>query len=244
MSGDSPELERPPRLVLASASPRRLEMLRAEGVDALVRPAPVDDGELVPHGEPGRWVVAMAYLKARAARDALARDAADDARDLPVLAADTVCAVDGRVLGKPADEDDARATLRALVGRTHVTLTGVCLLPSAADAASGARRPNERLAFLDATEVEVGEIEAKELERYVQSGAWRGKAGGYNLTERLAAGWPIECRGDPATVVGLPMNRLRPILRRLATGSSGTTSREGDRPARPFAVPRSWEVPS
>ena len=60
-----------------------------------------------------------------------------------------------------------------------------------------------------------------EIERYVSAGGWRGKAGGYNLAERLAAGWPIRCEGDPTSVMGLPMARVAPLLRELGCGPKG-----------------------
>ncbi len=214
-----------PPLYLASASPRRRKMLEDAGFSPIVIHPGVDDAELSPPAsatlKPEHWVMALASLKARAARDGLLRGGAAAGT---ILAADTVCVVDGRILGQPRDEAHAREMLRLMRGRTHRTMTGVCLLPVAEPPGSPTPEsrqagrlphrhpPHWRLLFVDVAEVHVGDVPDAAIERYVQSGDWRGKAGGYNLSERLEAGWPIECRGDPATVMGLPMRRLLPLL--------------------------------
>lgn len=203
--------------VLASRSPRRQSMLREAGFAVEVRPPDLDDGELRSgRVRPEAWVTALAYLKARRVASLLrgertcfgARwDEAADPLDAPgtVLGADTVCVIEGEILGQPRDEADARRMLHLLRNQEHRTLTGVCLL------APAIRR---RAFFHDATIVRVGSLGDSEVERYLASGGWRGKAGAYNLSERIEAGWPLTCEGDPATVMGLPMRRLRRILDR------------------------------
>jgi septum formation protein len=109
----------------------------------------------------------------------------------------------GRILGKPCDAADARDMLRAFRNASHETLTGVCLL----DLVSG-----DLETLVDSARVTLGRISDDEIEDYVRSGQWKGKAGGYNLIERQQAGWPIECEGDPTTVMGLPMKRLKTLL--------------------------------
>ena len=127
------------------------------------------------------------------------------------IAADTICVADGGILGKPGDALEARRMLQRLQGGVHLTMTGVCLLkPGCA-----------REFVLDAAKVEFGMIDDTELQAYLDSGEWQGKAGGYNLVDRQAAGWPVRCEGDPDTVMGLPMQRLQPMLRRLAGSSAG-----------------------
>ena len=84
----------------------------------------------------------------------------------------------------------------------HRTLSGVCLMTN-----DGRRR-----FMVDTAVVRMGRLNKEEVESYLDGGAWRDKAGGYNLADRQAAGWPIDCIGDPGTVMGLPMERLQPWL--------------------------------
>lgn len=198
-------------LWLASRSPRRVELLAAAGINASVAPADIDDGTLR-HGEvpPEWWVMSLAYLKARRVSDMLRKRGQTPFRSGEekgsdpflglVLGADTVCAVGRMVLGQPRDADDARRMLSLMRGREHRTLTGVCLLRL--------REPDWRLIVFDAAVVRVGDVTDAQIDDYVRSEHWRGKAGAYNLSERIAAGWPISCLGDPATVMGLPMQRM------------------------------------
>lgn len=120
-----------------------------------------------------------------------------------VLCADTLGITPaGQLIGTPETADHALAMLRGLVGQAHTIVTGVAL--RTAD-----REPHS---FADAATVNLGQIDDAALQTYVDSGDWRGKAGGYNLAERLDAGWPITIQGDPGTVMGLPMRRLTPWL--------------------------------
>lgn len=184
------------RVILGSASPRRRRLLEEAGWEVEQRPPAIDDGALpIDAGTPEATVAALAWFKAAQL-------------DLPTgptraaIAADTVCAVGDRILGKPRDRADASAMLRLLSGGDHRTLTGVCLL----DRAGGRRL------FVDAATVAVGELDDATLDAYLDTGEWTDKAGGYNLADRIAAGWPIRCEGDPTTVMGLPMRRLGPML--------------------------------
>jgi septum formation protein len=191
-------------LWLASRSPRRRRLLAEAGVPVRVQPAGIDDGALRPGPvDVAHWVAALAYLKGRWVAEALRRAGE---RGGTVLAADTVCVHDGCILGQPSSEADARRMLYAMRHETHETLTGLCLI---------SLNDGRRWLLVDRAIVKYGHVSDKELEAYVKSGEWRGKAGAYNLQDRLQAGWPIECRGDPATVMGLPMQRLRPWLMRL-----------------------------
>ena len=184
---------------LASRSPRRRRLLDEAGVAVRVRPASIDDGVLRPGAvEPGHWVAALAYLKGRWVADGLR---AAGQRVGTVLAADTVCVHEGRILGQPVDAEEARGMLRAMRDATHETMTGVCLLSLAS---------RLRWLLVDRATVTWGRVDDQQIQRYVESGQWQGKAGAYNLNERIADGWPIRCLGDPATVMGLPTNRLEP----------------------------------
>jgi septum formation protein len=191
---------------LASRSPRRSRMMTEAGYDIRIAPADIDDSQLTPGDVPPEWwVMSLAYLKGRRVAESLRR-AQPHAKGI-VLAADTVCAVGRRILGQPRDAEDARRMLGLLHDREHRTLTGVCLLPLAE-----AARPRQIL--FDAARVCIGPLRDTQIGEYVASGEWQGKAGAYNLSERIAAGWPITCEGDPATVMGLPMQKLPRWLER------------------------------
>jgi septum formation protein len=216
---------------LASRSPRRRQLLIEAGVDVRIMPPDIDDARLR-HGEvpPEWWVMALAYLKARRVGELLVR--AGDRRQVSgdreaaiVLGADTVCAIGREIFGQPRDAVDARRMLRMMSGREHRTITGVCLLPvgGVRSQVSGVWEdkrtpslspdtchltPSYRLIVFDAAIVRIGELSDDQIEAYLTSGEWRGKAGAYNLSERIDAGWPITCLGDPSTVMGLPMQRL------------------------------------
>ena len=188
-------------LWLASRSPRRRQMLEELGIELRVHPPDIDDAVLQRGNvSPGWWVLALAYLKARRVADLLHDSGIGGGT---VLGGDTVCVVGTQVLGQPRDADDARRMLRLLRNARHGTITGVCLI----DLAGGSR------SFLfDRAIVRVGTVSDGQIDQYIASGDWRGKAGAYNLSERIEAGWPIECVGDPATVMGLPMRKLETIL--------------------------------
>jgi septum formation protein len=197
---------------LASGSPRRRKLLTEAGVPITVQPADIDDGRLSPNRvRPEHWVMALAYLKARRVAELLMQqDPAPLARGGTIIGADTVCVFEGMILGQPRDEAHAAEMIRMMRHRDHVTMTGVCLI--AMEQTTRKRQPlppvAARLLFVDRAVVTVGDITDEKIDLYVASGEWRGKAGAYNLADRAAAGWPIECTGDPTTVMGLPMQRL------------------------------------
>jgi len=188
-----------PPLILASRSPRRRQLLDEAGVAHEARPADLDDGDLVaPALDPLQWVAALAYLKARRVADALP--------DRSVLGADTVVVKSGAIIGQPRDEAHAREIVCALREGEHVVATGVAILRPGAP----------RLLFVDIARVSVGPVADAEIDAYLATGDWRGKAGAYNLSERQDVGWPLACEGDPTTVMGLPIRRLRPLLLKLS----------------------------
>ena len=188
---------------LASRSPRRQKMLAEAGVAPIVRPAGFDDGDL--HRgrvSEAQWVMALAYSKTRWVHEALVNEGVSTGT---VLGADTVCVNDGEIFGQPTDEADARRMILAMRDNAHVTMTGVCGIPLTGGC-------DARWMFVDRSIVVYGHVADAEVDAYVASGAWRGKAGAYNLSERIEAGWPITCEGDPTTVMGLPMRRLIPCF--------------------------------
>lgn len=182
--------------------------MRGAGFEPTVEAADIDDGSLV-LGEVGAAAAAtsLAYFKARRVAQQRRRRGADPAW---ILAADTVCERDGDILGKPTDERHAREMIVSLSARGHSVLTGWCLLSPEGRVRLGLAR----------AEVHLGALPEEDLERFIADGRWRGKAGGYNLTEVIARGWPVRCDGDPDAVVGLPVAQLAPILRESLGGAA------------------------
>jgi septum formation protein len=189
------------RLILASASPRRMDLLREAGYVFDVEPAHVDESELA--GErPAAYVLRVAAMKARtiAARHP----------DGIVLAADTTVVVNGTMLAKPANDADARRMLRLLSGRTHEVLTGVVLV----------RGGRESSVVVD-TRVRFRPLAAAEIDWYVASGEPHDKAGAYGV-QGLAARFVDSVEGSYSNVVGLPIGAVRALLdaEGVATGDA------------------------
>ena len=196
---DSAGSGRRARLVLASASPRRLALLQQAGIepDALL-PADID--------ETPRKAETPRELARRLAREKLAVAAAaarrrDDMREAFLLSADTVVAVGRRVLPKAELPDEAADCLRLLSGRQHRVYTAVCLLSP-----KDARR--ERVVE---TRVRFKRLSSREIEAYLASDEWRGKAGGYAI-QGLAGAFVVKLVGSHSAVVGLPLYETLSLL--------------------------------
>lgn len=200
------------RLLLASGSPRRAQILTDLGLPFQVVASDIDDGELTPPAgaTAATWTIAMAYLKARAAIEGLPPGTPGI-----VMGADTSCELGGRIIGKPANGEEARATLRAMSGHTQRVVTGVALVDPA-------HPRSHRLLVADVALVRFGTLETATLDAYIATGQWQGKAGGYNLSERIADGWPITVQGDPDTVVGLPTRKLPAWLAHVRSWEAGS----------------------
>jgi septum formation protein len=193
-------------IALASSSPRRTAILSSAGVSFEVVAPGIDDADLPTVGrDPARVTMALAWFKARQSAAAVhARWGQSGPRF--VVAADTLCEREGAPVGKPRDEDDARAMLREFRGRAHRVHTGLCIL----DRAGGGRR-----ILGDSATVGLGHVADADLDDYVRSGEWAGKSGGYNYADRVRAGWPLSCDGDPETVMGLPSRLVIDVLRSM-----------------------------
>lgn len=181
----------PPRLILGSASPRRLELLAQIGIvpDAL-RPADIDE-------TPRKAETPRDYVRRMAAEKAAALDLVEGEA---LLTADTTVAVGRRILGKPADRDEAAAFMRLMSGRRHVVLTAIAL------------RHGSRTALrLVETKVRMRSIDQAALERYLDAGDWQGKAGGYAIQGAAAAFIPW-LEGSFSAVVGLPLSETAAML--------------------------------
>lgn len=182
-------------------------MLTQHGIPHEACDPGLDDGKLSPGPNvlPEEWVAALAYLKAVSAieryGDLWNSGPRENGRTIPdvVIGADTIVVHDGAIIGQPRDADDARRIIQRLADCEHTVLTGVALV-----------RPSTRAReiFHDTATVRVGSIAAPKIDQYIASGLWRGKAGAYNLAERLQAGWDITFDGDPTTIMGLPMAML------------------------------------
>ncbi|MBN2473026.1 MAG: septum formation protein Maf [Pirellulales bacterium] len=182
------------KLILASRSPRRRELLSAAGYDFEVRP-PSEEAEcVVPRDEnPAVLVARLACQKA-----------ADVAKRIDsgwVIGCDTVAECDGRILGKPNDKEHARQMLLTLSGREHRVLSGLCLwkVPG--------QRPDVRVAV---TTLRMDLLSPERIEDYLASGGWQGKAGAFGYQDRL--GWVHVVEGSESNVVGLPMELLAEML--------------------------------
>ena len=183
-------------LLLASASPRRREMLERVGVPLEVRAADID--ESAREGEdPGAYVARIAREKAHAVKRRPGQW---------VLAADTTVTIDGLILAKAGSPEEAAGMLRALSGRVHQVITGVTILGG-----------DERIVdhdLLVATDVAVATLSEEAVAAYVASGEWRGKAGAYAI-QGIAAAFVREVRGSVTNVIGLPLTEVLEALRAL-----------------------------
>lgn len=188
-------------IILASGSPRRQELLRRMGLDFTVRAADIDesmDASRPAHDEVRR----VAERKAeKAAQSAAAEDV--------IIAADTIVVVDGRILGKPADEQDAQRMLRLLSGRTHQVMTGLCV-----------RSANRIESETVVTDVTFRALSEQEIAAYIATGDPMDKAGSYGVQGRAAA-FVSGLNGDFFSVMGLPVCRLCEILRSFQVKVSG-----------------------
>jgi septum formation protein len=185
-----------PMLVLASASPRRRELLRNAGILFEVQPANIAEGPL-----PGESAKDCAE---RLAREKALVVAAQRPNDV-VLGADTIVVVDNQILGKPSNAADATRMLRLLSGREHQVITGVCLVfEGKATVAS------------ETTSVTMSEITDQEIAGYIASGEPMDKAGAYAI-QGIASRWIPRIEGDYSNVVGLPVALVFGMLRQVSS---------------------------
>jgi septum formation protein len=185
-----------PGLALASASPRRLDLLGQIGL-VPERIAPADIDETPQRGErPGHLARRLAIQKGEAARARL--------QGMFVIAADTVVGVGRRILPKAETESDARACLELMSGRKHDVVTGVAVF--APDGRSASRLVEARVAFK--------RLSGQEIEGYISSGEWRGKAGGYAI-QGQAGSFVTGITGSYSAIVGLPLYETASVLEGL-----------------------------
>jgi len=192
-------------LILASNSPRRRELLRQAGYRFVVKPPSIEDRAAAGAMSPAARVESLAYMKAMAAVEA------HGLTDGLVLAADTAVELAGRLIGKPADHDDARRILAELSGSTHRVITGMALVDLAADSPMLKRLGERRLLAHDVTEVRMRRMTPPEIDAYVASGEATGKAGAYALQE-TGDRYVERLDGSASNVVGLPIELLERMI--------------------------------
>jgi septum formation protein len=198
------------RLVLASASPRRAEILRAVGWPFDKLPADIDETRQ-PNEEPIAYVERLALQKAQAIAERLSSTVSSSERCL-ILGADTVVVVESELLGKPVDEEDARRMLKLLSGRWHEVITGLALLRGGP---SDHEPANSQVAH-ERTVVKFASLTASEIDWYIASGEPMDKAGAYAIQGR-AARFVEEIQGDYLNIVGLPVRLLYKMTKKEAT---------------------------
>lgn len=195
------------RVILASSSPRRLQLLQQIGIEAEVRPAAFD--ELSTGKMADEVVLANAVGKCQAVCAACSDK-------VPVIAADTVVVLDGKILGKPKDAADAVRMLTELSGRTHKVLTGVAV-----------SFDGRQLAEVCETEVIFRTLTAVEIADYVATGEPLDKAGAYGIQGRGAV-FVEKINGCYNNVVGLPLTRLHLMLAKLGVDGNAAKDNQGD----------------
>jgi septum formation protein len=179
-------------LVLASASPRRQELLHTAGIPFIIQPANIDETPL-PDECPRDCAERLARAKALAVAHSRPQDV--------VLGADTIVVIDDAILGKPRDPDDAARMLRLLSGRTHKVITGVCVAFPAAEPRTAS----------ETTLVTMSDIADEDIRAYIATGEPMDKAGAYAI-QGMASRWIPRIEGDYSNVVGLPVELVCRML--------------------------------
>jgi len=188
------------KFILASASPRRKELLEQIGMKFEVR---VSDAEEVTQAtEPAEYVMELSFLKAEdvAGKIPVMYDARGINQDFVVIGSDTVVAAEGEILGKPKDKDDARRMIAMLSGKTHQVYTGVTLMIFKDERMT-------RETFYEKTDVTFYGMTAKQIEEYISCPEPYDKAGAYAI-QGICSAYIKGINGDYASVVGLPVSRI------------------------------------
>jgi septum formation protein len=192
----------PQRLILASASPRRRELLEEAGYDfEVILPDLAAEDEPMPRETPPELVVRLARQKAG--------NVAQNVERGLIIGCDTVVECGGNILGKPRDRRHARDMLRQLRGQVHHVYSGLCLW----------RRPDDRVQTkVDTTKLKMETVLDAELESYLNSGLWEGKAGAFGYQDRH--GWLQIVAGSESNVVGLPLELLQRMLKEFVDSTT------------------------
>lgn len=194
----------PVRIILASASPRRIEILNSHGISAEIMPAEVD--ETLPEGTEPRMACMHNALKKALYVESLVLEGTETDRSQKtiIIAADTIV-YNGRILGKPADDDDAFRMLDGLRGRQHQVMTGVAVVDAGRD---------DRRVFCEITSVSFDNYSDEDILSYIATGEPADKAGSYAIQGQWSS-HVTDIEGDYLNVIGLPLERLKRELASL-----------------------------
>ena len=194
------------KLILASSSPRRAEILRNAGIRIEVCAIPVDESRHAGESH-ADYVQRLALAKARAAADAQR----DQREEIWVVGADTIILIGGEILCKPVSADDARRMLRRLSGTWHEVHTGLALLRLPGAESSRAKAADERVVE-EITRVQLAPLSESDLDVYISTGEWADKAGAYGI-QGVGGRYVTRIDGCYFNVVGMPIGRLWILLR-------------------------------
>jgi len=195
MSPDQKKLNKNPRLILASGSPRRAELMREYGYRFEVMVPTLNESAMIdPSLSPAQQAMALSYFKAR--------NVMENVDQGWVIGGDTIASLDGCVFGKPVDRNQAKKILTTLFGTTHEVITGVTLL----DASN-----QNRIVQHDTTLVTMKSISQETIEQYLDTNAWQGKAGAYGIQDH-GDEFVEKIEGSFSNVVGFPMELIRQML--------------------------------
>jgi septum formation protein len=196
-------------LILASASPRRQELLRNAGISFIVEPTSIPEVP-APKEKPKSFVERLACAKARVI--------AQHHRNDHVLGADTTVVIGNQILNKPADSADAARMLRLLSGRTHHVMTGVCVIAPPTEVRTKNPELRTEPVRSETTAVTFEKLSPEEIEFYVSTGETMDKAGAYAI-QGIASRWISRIEGDYFNVVGLPVSLVYRMLRAVGFGT-------------------------
>ena len=191
-------MDRYGEIILASGSPRRRELLEQIGIHAQISPSNADENiELT---EPEQIVRELSSRKCESV--------SKDKQDGIIIGADTIVVLEGQILGKPTDKNNAEEMLKKLSGKTHQVYTGVTIIKKKS------AKELDRAAFVCVTDVEFADIDADEIRSYVSTGEPLDKAGAYGI-QGIFARYVKRINGDYYNVVGLPVSALYTELKRM-----------------------------
>jgi len=192
------------KIILASESPRRRNLLALLGLDFDVKPAFIDEDSIIMEGTPEEYVQKLSLLKAKKIAD-------EEKTDTIVIGADTIVVLENQVLNKPIDESDAYKMLRRLSGKTHQVYTGIALVE--------ALKGNSFTTYKK-TDVSFRYLEDEEILSYIKSGSPLDKAGSYGIQDDFGAVFVSHINGCYYNIVGLPLELLYTSLKMFSENKS------------------------